>query len=93
MEMTQQIVAVLAVLGLLGTALWLLRRKGMAQFSAAGIRRKTARRMELIERLPLSPQHSLQLVRVADKTILVALSPSGCTVVENLTGFSAEVER
>ena len=44
MEGTQQIVAVLAVLGLLATALWLLRRKGMAQFVAPGLRRKAGRR-------------------------------------------------
>lgn len=84
MEMMQHVVAVLAVLGLLGGALWWLRRKGLASFAMAGVRPKSGRRLELIERLPLTPQHSLYLVRVQEKTILIGLAPSGCTVLEAL---------
>jgi len=36
-----------------------------------------------VERLPLSPQHSLQLVRVAERVFLIALSPSACTMIES----------
>ena len=77
-----QAVAVITVLGMLGGALWWLRRKGLAQFAPAGSRRKACRRIELIERLTLTPQHSLHLVRIADKAVLIALSPTGCTVLD-----------
>jgi flagellar biosynthetic protein FliO len=84
MEQMQQVVAVLAVLGLLGGSLWWLRRKGLAQFGGAALRRKGARRMETIERLALTPQHSLHLVRVGEKTLLVGVSPAGCALLESL---------
>ncbi len=85
MELVQQIIAVAAVLGLLALSLWWLRRQGVARFSS-GSRRKPARQLQLIERLPLTPHHSLHLVRVADRTILVALSPSGCAVLDAMSG-------
>jgi flagellar biosynthetic protein FliO len=79
----QQILAVLAVLGLLGGALWLLRRRGLAYYRGPAAR-KSARHLESIARLPLTPQHSVHLVRVADHAVLLALSPSGCTLVERV---------
>jgi flagellar biogenesis protein FliO len=33
--------------------------------------------------LSLTPQHSLHLVRVADRTLLVGLSPQGCNLLES----------
>ena len=81
--MVQQILSVLLVLGLLGGLLWLLRNKGMA-FSRGSARRKAGRHLESIARLPLTPQHSVHLVRVSDHAVLLALSPSGCTLVERV---------
>jgi len=80
--MVQQILSVFLVLGLLGGLLWLLRNRGMAFRGAA--RRKTERHLESIARLPLTPQHSVHLVRVSDHAVLLALSPSGCTLVERV---------
>ena len=82
MEILSQTLSVLAVLGMLGGALWWLRRKGLAQFAPMGSRRKAGRQLEVIERLPLTPQHSLHLVRIADKSVVVAVSPSGCSVLD-----------
>jgi flagellar biogenesis protein FliO len=81
MEFGQQYLAVAAVLGLLGAALWWLRRNGHAAFAARG---RAGRQLESLERLPLSPQHSLHLVRVGSSTVLVACSPSGCAVVREM---------
>ena len=82
MEIVQQTMAVLAVLGLLGMALWWLRSKGLARVSCGAGRRKNGRHIELIERLQLTPQHSLHLVRVDGQRVVLAASPSGCAVVE-----------
>lgn len=91
MESFQQFAAVIGVLGLLLAALWWLKQRGYASGSAfAGGRligrfRSSSgnRTMQAIERLPLSATHSLHLVRVADRAILIATSPAGCQVVES----------
>jgi flagellar biogenesis protein FliO len=87
MESIQQALTVVLVLGLLGGALWWLRRKGMAQFAfkTPGGKRRT---IQVIERMALTPHHSLHLVRVADRTMLIAASPAGCSILE---GFSEPV--
>jgi flagellar biosynthetic protein FliO len=82
MDSIQQGLAVITVLALLGGCLWLLRRKGMAAFTLrAGS--GSGRRMQLIERLALTPQHSLILVQVAGRVLLVGTSPSGCALLES----------
>ena len=85
MEAIRPILAMCLVLGLLGGSLWWLRRKGLAQFSRPGLGR-SQRRMQVVEKLPLSPGHSLHLVRVGDRTLLVASSPGGCALLEASAG-------
>jgi len=82
MEAIQQVLTVVAVLTLLGCSLYWLRRKGLAKFSIGGITGGSPRRMQSLERLPLTPQHSLHLVRVAGRTLLVAVSPGGCSLLD-----------
>ena len=80
MEVIQQMAAVGLVLLLLGASLWVLRRRGIAGISLAG--RSAKRRLECLERMQLGPQHTLHLVRVDGRELLVAASPSGCTLLE-----------
>jgi flagellar biogenesis protein FliO len=82
MEFVSEIAAVALVLGLLGASLWWLKHRGFAAMAPA--RRGAGRRMECLERLPLSPQHTLHLIRLGGKALLVASSPSGCALVESL---------
>jgi len=81
MEAIQQMAAVAVVLLLLGATLWLLRQRGFATLVRGG--KSTGRRMECLERLPLGPQHTLHLVRVGENELLVALSPSGCSLLRS----------
>lgn len=83
MEWTQQLLAVIAVLGLLSGSLWLLKRKGWARTGFRRSARPGQPRLEVIDRLALTPQHSLHLVRLADRTLLVGLSPQGCNLLES----------
>jgi flagellar biogenesis protein FliO len=80
MDVMRQIAAVAAVLAMLTAALWGLRRRGFggARFVRGS---KAGRRLECLERLPLSPQHTLHLVRWGDAALLVASSPAGCTLI------------
>jgi len=82
MEALQQILGVLLVLGLLAASLWWLRRRGIAYFPALPGRRTGPSRLEHIERLALSPTQSLYMVRIDDRTVVIAASPSGCQVVD-----------
>ncbi len=89
--MLQQILAALLVLALLVATLWLLRRKGFASLNLALPRRANAtREMELIERISLSAHHSLHLVRVHNRTILIGVSPSGCQRIASFRDVSGE---
>lgn len=83
MEAIQQVAAVLFVLGLLGGTLYWLRGKGTASFAGKGFGRPSGRRMRSIERLPLTAQHSLHLVSVAGRTLLIAVSPGGCSLLDD----------
>jgi hypothetical protein len=82
MEYLQQTLAVLAVFGVLGGSLWWLRGRGFARF-AIGVPKKSQGVLSQIERLPLSATHSLHLVRMADRAILIASWPGGCQAIES----------
>lgn len=81
MEILQQLLAVALVLGAVWALVWVMKRKGWAQ---ARIRRSpgSQTQLEVIDRLTLTPQHSVHLIRLADRILLVGLSPNGCNVLE-----------
>jgi len=82
MESVQQATAVLVALALLGTALYWLRAKGVVRFASSGARGADQKQLQSLERLPLTAQHSLHLVRVAERLVLIAVSPGGCSVLD-----------
>ena len=82
MDFFQPMLAVLAVFGCLGGALWWLRKRGLASFAVGGDRKK-AGVLSHVERLPLSTTHTLHLVRMADRVILMVSWPGGCQTVES----------
>jgi flagellar biosynthetic protein FliO len=82
MQLTEQIGMVLLVFGLLGGLLWFTKKRGLAAFSLGARRSGNGRRLEVLERVPLTAQHSLHLVRVSDRTVLIATAPSSCTLLD-----------
>ncbi len=80
MDILQQITMVGAVLAMLGGALWFLRRRGKWD----GFRVRGDRKLAVIERLTLTPQHTICLVRVGDRTMLIGTSPSLCQVLDGV---------
>lgn len=87
-NVVRQTISVLLVFVLLGTALCLLR-KGRAASTARASRFRCllrltpgrAKSLEPVERLALTPQHSIHLVRIHGRELLVATHPRGCTVL------------
>jgi flagellar biosynthetic protein FliO len=86
MDPGQQYAGVVVVLCLLGATLWWLRRRGFATVAAG---RRGGRRLEVLERLALGPQHSLHLVRIGRTVAVVSCSPGGCSVLQTLPGEEA----
>jgi flagellar biogenesis protein FliO len=87
MEVIRQVLAVSAVLLLLVFALWWLRRKGLVRHGSGGSRKNA---LQAVERLTLGPQHSLHLVRLAGRGLLVGTSPAGCAVLESFEWASLD---
>ena len=79
MDWIRQLLAVLTVLGLLVASVAWLRRRGLARQLWSGPETGRARRLEILDRVALAPQHWLHLVRVDDRVILVGRSPAGLT--------------
>lgn len=84
METFSQSIAAFLVVALLVAFLWAMRRRGLASFNLA-LSKSLARQkaMQVVERLPLTAQHSLHLVRIQDRMILIGVSPSSCTQIES----------
>jgi flagellar biosynthetic protein FliO len=85
--------AVFLVLALLCGLLWLARRKGLATLSlrlAVPGGGRPPKQMRVVERVPLSGQHSLHLVACAGRLLVVAVSPGGCRTLADFAEPSAE---
>jgi flagellar biosynthetic protein FliO len=88
--MVEQTLAVFLVLALLILALWVLRRKGLAKMNlAVGGRRTGGGQIQVVDRKSLTGTHSVHLVRVQDRLILIGISPSSCQALHT---FVAEPE-
>jgi len=82
-EIIQQVVSVLLVLALLAGALWFLNRRSTLRLGWRGRGKRCGIQLEAVERLPLSSQHCLHLIRLADRALLVAVHGPGCTLIES----------
>lgn len=77
MPLMDQMLAVGFVLCISLAAAWAIRRKQGWQFRWPGARTNDQRVLAVVERLPLTGQHTLHLVRVGHSTLLVGTHPTG----------------
>jgi len=89
-DLIPQLSGIFAVFALLAFTLWFLKKKGAIRVAALLPFRSTARRprgneqlLERIDALQLSATHSLSLIRMADRAILIGISPGGFCLVES----------
>jgi len=85
-EWLRALVSILAVL-----AMALALRRWASRGGMLALRRPwrvRSRNLEALDRLALSPQHTLHLVRVGDRALLIGAHPGGCTVLESLPAAS-----
>jgi flagellar biogenesis protein FliO len=71
----EQGLGILLILGLASAAAWMLKRK---RLSLSG----PNSRLQVLERVALTPQHSLCLVRVDGRVIIAATAPNGTQILE-----------
>jgi hypothetical protein len=82
MDAVREGFSVLAVFGLLGTVLWTMRRGTVTGLRTALTGRLARpKSIQTVERTALTPQHSLHLVRINGRELLVATHPHGCAVL------------
>lgn len=99
MEILPQLLAVLGVFSLLGLTLWWLRRRAAGRSAPLSFRISKRgksvypKMLERVDALQLSPTHSLNLIRMADRAILVGISPSGFYLVESSPWKTLEAQR
>jgi flagellar biogenesis protein FliO len=80
-EIARQILAIAFVLALLGAACWALRR-GIGPFHTLRGGKPSRRTLESVERIVLTPQHSLHVVRSGGEEWILATHPQGCSVIQ-----------
>ena len=91
-DMYRQFFGVLLVLGILVAALYLLKQRGIARFT--GIRRLGGpeRIMKVVERIPLTPQHTMHLVQIGQRRVLISSSPGSCQLITEISEQDASRE-
>lgn len=87
MEVIRQSLAIAFVFALLALALWLLRKRTGMPFS----RSSATGSMESRGRIVLTAQHSLHLIRIGERDLVLAVHPSGITVLTE-TGLSLHAQ-
>jgi flagellar biogenesis protein FliO len=87
MDIAQQSLALLLVFALLSTALWFVRKRGWTGTRRAKL---VSGALESCGKLPLTAQHSIHVIRVGDRNLILALHPEGITY---LGDASADCER
>ena len=81
MDTLQPIGAILLVLGLLAGALFVLKKRKFGSFTG-DLRFGGERRLQVLERVALTPQHMLCLVRVGEKVMMVTTAPQNCQILD-----------
>ena len=81
MELSQQLLAVGLVLALFLVAAAAAQRRGWLRMNLPA-RSRPGRPLELIDRFTLTPQPQLHLLRIEDRTLLIATHPKGVNIVE-----------
>ncbi len=80
MELLQQGLALVLVFALLGTALWFVKTRQSPNLRLRGGERK----MQVIERVSLTPQHTLCLVKVGERLVMIGTAPSSCQLIQTV---------
>ena len=86
MDIVRQSLAITFVFATLWLALWLLRRRGALRIRfPKGRGDASASLLESRAKVTLSSQHSVHLVRIGQRELVVAVHPAGVTLLCDLS--------
>ena len=91
MDVIRQACALALVFGLLWWAVTWLKTRGYARVGSSRRYFDANKDLHIIDRLALTPQHSLHLVRLKQHVLLVGVHPQGMTLLSdnsNLTNVA-----
>ena len=93
MDLIRESLGITIVFLLLWAALWLLKKKGVLRGVGSLAKRSAAVPcLEVIDKIRLTPQHSVHVVSVGGRRIVIGAHPSGLTLLgpaPSGTGFDA----
>lgn len=78
MDVLQGVTIALLVIAALGGLLAVAQRRGLARFGSVGT--AGSMRMEVLERVSLTPHHSVHLIRVDGRLLVVSNGPGGSSM-------------
>lgn len=80
MDTIQQLAGIVFVFALLGTAIVWLRRKNLI-FMGRPSKVADVNRLQVTDRVRLTPQHSLHVLRAGEREFIIATHAAGCTLL------------
>jgi len=83
MDIVRQSLAITLVFALLWAALWFLRKRGAVTIGFAKGRTQPGL-LQSRAKLTLTAQHSVHIIRIAERDLVLALHPSGVTLLGKL---------
>jgi flagellar biogenesis protein FliO len=83
MDIVRQSLAITFVFALLWLALWFLKKRGRIR-TGLGSGRGESGLLESRGKLTLSAQHSLHIIRVREREVVLAVHPTGITFICDL---------
>jgi flagellar biogenesis protein FliO len=84
-DMYRQFLGVLLVLGILVTALYLLKQRGIVRFSGVRMPGGADRIVKVVERIPLTAQHTMHVVQIGQRRVLISSSPGSCQLITEIS--------
>jgi flagellar biogenesis protein FliO len=89
MDIFRQLLGAGAVFSLLAALVWWTRRTAGLRIPAWPSRSGGGKRLEAMERLSLTPQHSVHLVRFRDQYLLIGVHGAGFSLLRKFRGDSS----
>ena len=82
MDLIRESLGITIVFLLLWGALWLLKKKGIVGMRAMANRSSDTPCLQVVDKIRLTPQHSVHVVSVEGRRMVVGVHPSGFTLLE-----------
>jgi flagellar biogenesis protein FliO len=90
-DMYRQFFGVMLVLGVLIAVVYLLKQRGIARFTGLRVLGGGAERIvKVVERVPLTAQHTVHLVQIGQRRVLISSSPGSCQLITEISERDAQ---